>query len=400
MAAPIARIDPYALVGTTVRERYSVDRFVGVGRYSAVYRGTELETLCPVGLRLIKVRTTLTPSCRRTIVLERLRGLARPMTEVAQQCATFADTIEVGALITAQGRWLPVVAQAWLEGETLEAKLSLERAHGSAPRSLGRAMDMLAPIADALGYAHARGVVHGSLAPRNLFVRDDGLVQALDLAMALALDTIQRKDGALSESPSPVYCFVPSHGAPEQFAAAAAANPMGARARYGEVGPASDVFALALVLTELVTGVAPLGEGDDAQLEAAALESGAPPDAARARARPRRSRRARLRARARRARGQSLRERHLVLGRAARGVARRVARELPAGVERDARVVRAARVRRAGVTSRRSIPSRWCRCRGAPGLRRSRRGSSRGPRPTRSASRRTRPRRTGRRCTR
>src|SRR5262249_33429983 len=137
-----SRQDPYQLVGTTVRERFSVDSFVSVGRFSAVYRGTELETTCPVALRLLKVRNNLTPS-QRTVVVERMRGLSRPMTEIAQRCATFADVLDVGAVITKQGRWMPLVAQSWIEGRTLESILAEERSREAPLRTLARAIDVM-----------------------------------------------------------------------------------------------------------------------------------------------------------------------------------------------------------------------------------------------------------------
>jgi serine/threonine-protein kinase len=251
--------DPYSLVGTTVRERFSVDQFVSVGRFSAIYRGTELSTLSPVALRLLRVRENLTPSARQ-VTVERVRGQLRPVNEIAQHCPAFADVLEVGALITAHGRWLPIVVQSWLDGRTLEAKLAEERLRRTAPRPLPRAMDLLTPVADALAYAHARGAMHGSLAPRNVFLRTDGLVQITDLGMAQTLSAIQARDRAFVEAGPPPPCFTPSHGAPEQF-----------DARFGAMGPATDVFALALIVLELVSGRPALGDGDDASLLAAAV---------------------------------------------------------------------------------------------------------------------------------
>ncbi|MGO8996699.1 MAG: serine/threonine protein kinase [Polyangiaceae bacterium] len=263
-----SRLDPYALIGTTFRDRYRVEAFTGVGRFAAVYRAVDVGSDGrPVALRLLKVKDTLTPS-RRTIIVERLRGLTQSIHEVASRCPAFAGVPEVGSVITSEGRWMPVIVQTWIEGETLESVLVRENLAGAPPRALARAIDLLSPVADALGYAHARGLVHGSLSTRNLFVRDVAredwsTVEILDLGIAQALATTHEKDRAFAEPPfGALHFFAPTHGSPEHFAGDLAL-----------LGPPSDVFALALIVGELVTGTTPLGEGDDDQLRAAAVNT-------------------------------------------------------------------------------------------------------------------------------
>ncbi len=259
-----ARMDPYGVVGTMVGERYSVDYFVGVGRFSVVYRGTQLDTLCPVALKFLKVRHDLEKSARG-IILERLVEARSVLGDVARHCATFCEIKDTEALVTADGRWVPFVVQSWLEGVPLESELVNDALHGQRWRTLGEAIDLLAPVADALSYAHARGIIHGGLAPRSLYLRDGSpewtVVDVLDLGVAAVLAGAQADVHAFAEDGDPLLCFAPAYGAPEQFDAG-----------HGEIGPATDVFALALIVAELLIGRAPLGEGDDAQLEAASTD--------------------------------------------------------------------------------------------------------------------------------
>jgi serine/threonine protein kinase len=268
-----SRSDPYALIGTSFKDRYVALEFTGVGRYAAVYRARDTKTEKPVALRLLKVKDTLTPS-RRTIVVEHLRALMRPISEVSRRFALFADVLEVSTMGTAAGRWMPVLVQTWMEGESLEAALVRERRAEMPPRSVARAIDLLTPVADALGYAHARGFTHGCLATRNVFVQGapkEGFRTAGigDLGMAQALAQVQERSRAFAEVPDgPTYFFAATHGSPENFA--------GDRARPG---PTSDVFSLALLVVELVAGVPPLGEGDDAQLATAAMDAATRPTA-------------------------------------------------------------------------------------------------------------------------
>ena len=260
--------DPYGLVGTTILERYSVDYFVGVGRYSAVYRGTQLDTLASVALKFFKVRGDLRPA-QRPIIVQRMNEATGVLTDIAEHCPRVCGVREVASLVTAGGRWLPFMVQSWLEGSSLETILQAEHARLDQPRSLGQAMELLAPISDALAYGHAHGVVHGSLATRSIVVRENVsdakedwcVVDLLDLGVAAIIEAAQDRDRAFHEAPISASCFAPAYGAPEQFSSS-----------YGPVGPWTDVFALALILVELVTGTRPLGEGTDDQLEAASVD--------------------------------------------------------------------------------------------------------------------------------
>jgi serine/threonine-protein kinase len=188
--------------------------------------------------------------------VEELRALTRPASEVASLCPAFADVVDVVPMQRPRGKWMPVIVQTWLDGDTLENVLARERA----PRmSLAKAIEMLTPVADALSYAHARGLVHGSLSPRTLFVRElTGVVGAkahegwsavaiLDLGIAQALAATQERLSPFAEPPfGALHFFAPTYRSPEHF-----------KTNASGLVPGSDVFALALIVAEIVSGEAP-----------------------------------------------------------------------------------------------------------------------------------------------
>ena len=93
-------------------------------------------------------------------------------------------------------------------------------------------------VARGLAYAHTRGLVHRDVKPANLLFDEEGRVRVTDFGVARAL-----AEAAWIE-PGGTFIGTPRYSAPEQ-------------ARGGPVDGRSDVYALALVLYEAITGVVP-----------------------------------------------------------------------------------------------------------------------------------------------
>jgi len=142
------------------------------------------------------------------------------------------------------------IAMEYLPGRTLRALLEAEEA-----LQLERALPILEQLAEALDYAHARGVVHRDVKPSNISVEetergvratlmDFGLVKAMAGSAALT------SQGTLLGSPE--------YMAPEQ------ADPEMA----AEVGPAADRYALGIVAYQMLTGRVPFPGNTPATLNA------------------------------------------------------------------------------------------------------------------------------------
>lgn len=99
----------------------------------------------------------------------------------------------------------------------------------------GQVLQVMRPVADALALLHRQGVVHRDLKPDNMLVEEDGAIRLIDFGAAMQAEQ-HGSTIILSRGYAPV----------EQYGK-----------EYGRQGPWSDVYGLAAVIYELLTGDAP-----------------------------------------------------------------------------------------------------------------------------------------------
>ena len=137
----------------------------------------------------------------------------------------------------------PYVVTELLQGESLRERLS----HG--PVSVGQALDWTGQIAHALSAAHAHGIVHRDLKPENVFLTRLGQVKLLDFGIAKSTPRVTEARGLLDPTVSPggsatrtgSVLGTPGYMSPEQV-------------RGEALEPRSDIFALGILLHELLSG--------------------------------------------------------------------------------------------------------------------------------------------------
>ncbi|MEM1416921.1 MAG: bifunctional serine/threonine-protein kinase/formylglycine-generating enzyme family protein [Myxococcota bacterium] len=145
-----------------------------------------------------------------------------------------------------------------VRGETFDEVIDALHRAPPAERSARRRtlVEALLRVAETVGYAHSRGVVHRDLKPENLMCGAFGEVYVMDWGIARAM-----------AAPAPDETPVPAGGQPriedgdraltrsgEIFGTIHYMAPEQARGHTEAVGPASDVWALALVLHEILVG--------------------------------------------------------------------------------------------------------------------------------------------------
>jgi len=131
----------------------------------------------------------------------------------------------------------------YVQGESLRERLSLGTA-----TSIAEVLGMMRDVAKALAYAHAQGIVHRDIKPENVLisggtavVTDFGIAKALSAARADLLETSKQS----LITPSGIAVGTPAYMAPEQ----AAGDPA--------IAPSADVYALGVMIYELLAGAHP-----------------------------------------------------------------------------------------------------------------------------------------------
>ena len=255
--------DPYRLCGTSVDGKYRVESVVGTGGFGVVYRGVHGAFGEPIALKVLRLPPGLDDAGRASL-LRTLQEEGAILHRLSKRSSAIVQALDVGAMTTPSGDWVPYLVLEWLEGETLAAHLAERRKRGRGGMPLSEALDLLEPVAAALGLAHRQRVAHRDVKPHNIFLAHDDegrQVKVLDFGIAKVLAAhaaFTASPSATRPSPS---AFTPQYGAPEQF-----------DKRRGATGPWTDVYALALVVVEALSGEPALVGDDPLQLYVASCD--------------------------------------------------------------------------------------------------------------------------------
>lgn len=210
-------IDPTTKFG----DRFLIQSESGLGGMGTIYRATDAHSGQEVALKVLHDKSTA--------AAERFNKEAAAL--AALQHPAIVRYVDHG--VTPQGEHY--LAMEWLEGETLEERLS------RGPLGIIETARLGQRVFEALAVAHAHGIVHRDIKPANLFLPggDLGQLKVLDFGIARRLFDTRRMTMTNSALGTPMYM------SPEQV--------RGAKS----VDARSDVFSMGCLLFECLTGAPP-----------------------------------------------------------------------------------------------------------------------------------------------
>jgi eukaryotic-like serine/threonine-protein kinase len=255
--------DPLGLVGTTIAEKYAIESIVGQGGFATVFRAQHILWKRPVAVKVFTALGAVEESQRQQLLDDFIQEGAL-LADLSEKSTAIVQARDIGMLTAKGGESVPYMVLEWLDGRPLEDVLAAEHADDAPLRSLEQTVRLLDPVAEALALAHKKGIAHRDVKPANIFVLAGqggaaGGVKLLDFGIAKVVQDVQKM--GFGKTAGHITSFTPLYGAPEQFNRA-----------HGSTGPWTDVFALALVIAEVLTGKEPMSGDNLMQLAFAASD--------------------------------------------------------------------------------------------------------------------------------
>lgn len=205
---------------SVLADRFELQELLGSGGMAAVYRAWDRAAGRPCALKILGDLLSRDPEFRHRFRRE------------AEAATGLTHSRIVAVYDWGESRPHPFIAMEHVAGGTLR---DLLRRRGPLPEA--DALRIASEVADALAYAHGRDVIHRDIKPHNILLTGDGHVKVADFGIARTLDaTNLTRTGTVMGSAHYI--------SPEQ-------------ARGDPAGPASDQYALGVVLYEMLAGQVP-----------------------------------------------------------------------------------------------------------------------------------------------
>lgn len=241
--SPFQDIGPAAIgtlpTGTRIG-RYTVVRLLGAGGMGLVYEATQDAPRRAVALKLMR------PGLVSADLLRRFEREAQTLARL--QHPGIAQVYEAGMERAAQSA-MPYLAMELVPGQPLTAY--------AAGRPVREKLELFARLAEAVAHAHQRGVVHRDLKPANVLVDAAGHPKVLDFGIARLMEEAPRATGSTRTG--------------QVLGTLAYLSPEQADGDPDRVDIRADVYALGVILYELLSGRLPLDMTKSSVHEAARL---------------------------------------------------------------------------------------------------------------------------------
>jgi hypothetical protein len=246
-------------VGDTLNNRFVLEECIGFGGMGIVYKALDLRKLEAadrkpyIAIKLLNVQFRGHP--KSLIALQRearkAQALAHP------NIVSVYDFDRDGQMV--------YLTMEYLKGKPLSQIL---RAPGFAGMPYADALPIVTGMANALTYAHGRGFVHCDFKPGNVFLTESGKVKVIDFGIARVFQKTEEDADVTVFDPGSLGALTPAYASPEML-------------EHLDPDPRDDIYALACIAYELLTGRHPFNSVSALQARGGGMKPQRPPGLAR-----------------------------------------------------------------------------------------------------------------------
>jgi tRNA A-37 threonylcarbamoyl transferase component Bud32 len=204
------------LIGSTLINRYRIDKFLGRGGMAEVYQVWDTQRGVPLAMKVLREDLA-----EDRIFMRRFEREANNLTRL--QHPNIVRCYGLGR----EGR-IAFMLMDYIEGSTLRGEIF----DADGPLTTERILDILHPICSALNYAHQMGMVHCDVKSANIMIHKNVTVYLTDFGIARGMD---------AATSTMVGIGTPAYMAPELI-------------KGKDPTPQTDIYALGIVLYEMLTG--------------------------------------------------------------------------------------------------------------------------------------------------
>ncbi len=200
---------------------YHIDRLIAEGGTAKVYWGIDLRSGFPVAIKELKIR-----HFKNQIIREKFKKVETQLYLYMQH----PNIPKLVDFIDMHEREQLYIVMEFIQGKSLEQYIYGEI--GLMPEQ--KALPMFLEILDTVAYLHRNGILHLDIKSNNVMIRPNGKIKLIDLGIASRMSDASNSTGF----------GTPAYMPPEQF-------------EKGQCGRYTDIFALGIMLFEMLTGSVP-----------------------------------------------------------------------------------------------------------------------------------------------
>lgn len=203
--------------------RYEIESKLGQGAMGEVYLGRDPRINRTCAVKTFRIGEDMDPA--------ETEAAKRKFFREAESAGTLSHPNIVTIYDAGHEQDLVFIAMEYLQGDTLEQYIK-----PGTLMALPRILSVVGDLADALDYAHSKGVVHRDIKPANVMMLEDGAIKLTDFGVARITATSNTQTGIVKGTPY--------YMSPEQFSGK-------------KVDGRSDIFSLGVLFFQLLTGHLP-----------------------------------------------------------------------------------------------------------------------------------------------